>query len=250
MNALSIGWNPAGCSLVASIKSKISLVSPIFGSPMASSVTLCSNLFSEVDHKRILYAYAFLCVCLFHTYAFIVYIIRSLKLRLQCIRTFDLLLIHLLQYSSTWMNQVMSAKASVCTGFGVPIFWVSCVRGARSPISTKFLTPMSLINAIIFVPVQDAFMYIFHYGLLKRMLQSQSSIWKDNDTYLCSFDPFSFSLFSVEQVNDVKKARNMVFSSQISLGLVSKRPKSLIKDSPVVKSIIKDQLLHVHNFAV
>jgi len=54
----------------------------------------------------------------------------------------------------------------------------------------------------------------------------------------------------VEQVNDVKKARNMVFSSQISLGLVSKRPKSLIKDSPVVKSIIKDQLLHVHNFAV
>jgi hypothetical protein len=51
------------------------------------------------------------------------------------------------------------------------------------------------------------------------MLQSQSSIWKDNDTYLRLFDPFSFSVFSVEQVTDVKKARYMIFSSPISLGL-------------------------------
>jgi hypothetical protein len=38
------------------------------------------------------------------------------------------------------------------------------------------------------------------------MLQLQSSIYKDGDTYLPSFDPFSFSLFSIEQVTDVKKA--------------------------------------------
>ena len=70
---------------------------------------------------------------------------------------------------------------------------------------------MSLINAIIFVRVQDAFLYILYYGLLKKMLQLQSSIWKDNDTYLRSFDPFSFSLFAVEQVTDVKKSSILDF---------------------------------------
>ena len=59
----------------------------------------------------------------------------------------------------------------------------------------------------------------FFHRLLKRMLQLQSSKWKDNDTYLCLFDPFSFSFFSAEQVTDVKKPQYMFFSSPISLGL-------------------------------
>ena len=32
--------------------------------------------------------------------------------------------------------------------------------------------------------------------------------------------------------------------------LVSKRPKSLIKDGPVAKSLIKDRFWHVHNFII
>ena len=44
--------------------------------------------------------------------------------------------------------------------------------------------PLALINAIIFVRVQDAFLYTLYYGLLKRMLQSQPSKWKIS-TLIC-----------------------------------------------------------------
>ena len=44
----------------------------------------------------------------------------------------------------------------------------------------------------------------FILRVTEKMLQLQSSIWEDNNSYLCSFDPFSSSLFSVE-VTDVKK---------------------------------------------
>ena len=58
--------------------------------------------------------------------------------------------------------------------------------------------------------MQDAFLFILYYGPLKKMFQLHSRSEKNNATYQCSFDPFSFSSSSVE-VTDLKKSSILQF---------------------------------------